>query len=251
MPLRASIALRARVGFRWRDEFRLDGTLGVGMVVFRALLPLSVAFSLIFLLSAPVAVDRWPFFKVGSILLLAILGFRVSAMLGTALSLGAMGDFFLGVRQLGGLDAEKLFLFGLASFLLGHLVYIAMFRKYRGTSGWKTGWARWLGVLVVVIVLGAVLGALRNSRGPLLIPVVVYALVLAAMAISAQFTELGNSLAALGALCFVASDAMLAIGKFRGPFSGQEPLIWITYYLAQLLIFVGVARSRPNLRVHQ
>ena len=92
---------------------------------------------------------------------------------------------------------------------------------------------------------------LRNSLGPLLLPVVVYALVLAAMAISAQLTELGNPLAALGALCFVASDAMLAIGKFRGPFSGQEPLVWITYYLAQLLIFLGVARSHLRVPVRQ
>ena len=46
----------------------------------------------------------------------------------------------------------------------------------------------------------------------------VYALVLAGMAISALLAELGNPLAAIGAMCFVASDAMLAIGKFSGPF---------------------------------
>ena len=36
---------------------------------------------------------------------------------------------------------------------------------------------------------------------------------------------------------------MLAIGRFRGPFPGHEPLSWITYYLAQLLIFLGIVRS--------
>jgi uncharacterized membrane protein YhhN len=228
-----------------------DGTLGVEMNAFRTLLPLSIAFSLIFLLFGPDVSDRWPFFKVGSILLLAILGFRVNVMLGTALSLGAVGDFLLGMRRLGGLDAETLFLSGLASFLLSHLVYIAMFRRYRATSGWKTGWVRWFGVLVVVIALGAVLGALRSSLGALLLPVVIYALVLAGMAISAQLTELGNSLAAFGALCFVASDAMLAMGKFRGPFPGHEPLVWVTYYIAQLLIFLGVARGHSPLSVRQ
>jgi hypothetical protein len=35
---------------------------------------------------------------------------------------------------------------------------------------------------------------------------------------------------------------MLAISKFRGRFPGHEPLIWITYYAAQLLILLGVAR---------
>ena len=73
-------------------------------------------------------------------------------------------------------------------------------------------------------------------------PVIVYALVLAVMASSALLAELGNPLAAIGALLFVASDAMLAIAKFRGPFAGHDPLIWITYYLAQALIFLAVER---------
>ncbi len=220
------------------------------MTLSRLLLVLSAGASVIFLLAGPVATGNWPvLFKVASIVMLAVLGFRVNTLLGSALTLGALGDLFLGVRQLGSLDAEKLFLFGLAAFLLGHLVYIAMFRKYRATSGWKADWLRWLGVLLVVITLGAVLGALRNSLGTLLVPVVVYALVLAGMAISAQLTELGSPLAALGGLCFVASDAMLALGKFNGPFPGQEPLVWITYYLAQLLIFLGVARSYLHLPV--
>ena len=222
----------------------------VGMKSSRLLLLLSAAASVIFLLTGSVASGEWPvLFKVASIVLLAVLGFRINPLLGTALSFGALGDLLLGVRRLGSLDTERLFLLGLALFLLGHVVYVAMFRKYRATNGWKTGWVRWLGVLAVVIALGAVLGALRDSLGPLLLPVVVYALALAGMAISAQLTEMGNALAALGALCFVASDAMLAIGKFSGPFLGQEPLVWMTYYLAQLLIFLGVAQSQAYLPV--
>ena len=85
-------------------------------------------------------------------------------------------------------------------------------------------------------------GKLAASLGPLLVPVIVYALVLAVMASSALLAELGNPLAAIGALLFVASDAMLAIAKFRGPFAGHDPLIWITYYLAQALIFLAVER---------
>jgi uncharacterized membrane protein YhhN len=91
---------------------------------------------------------------------------------------------------------------------------------------------------------------LRDSLGPLLIPVVVYALVLAAMAISALLADLGNPLAAIGALSFVASDAMLAIGKFDGAFPGHGPLIWVTYYLAQLFIFLGVAYRHIHPPVH-
>jgi len=211
----------------------------------KLLLYLSVAASLIFLLAGPLAVGDWPVvFKVASILLLAVLGFRADALLGTALVICAMGDFLLGVRRLGSLDGESLFLFGLGAFLIAHLFYIAMFRRYRAPLWWNPGPGRVLGVAMILIALGSVLAVLRNSLGPLLIPVVAYAVVLAGMGIGAMLADLGNPLAAFGALFFVSSDAMLAISKFRGSFPGKEPLIWITYYAAQLFIFLGVARRQ-------
>jgi len=79
---------------------------------------------------------------------------------------------------------------------------------------------------------------LGRSLGSMLIPVVIYSLVLSCMGISA----VGTPLAGLGALLFIASDAMIAISKFRGSFVGNEQLIWITYYPAQLLILRGVQR---------
>ena len=215
----------------------------------RPLLLLSFAASLIFLLASPLVASDWlVIFKVASIGLLAVMGFRVNALLGTALTFGAIGDLLLGVHRLGRLDADKLFLFGLGAFLTGHLVYIAMFRRYLGRNWAPHKPARELGVMAVLVTLGLVLAMLHSSLGPLLIPVVIYALVLASMAISALLAELGNPLAAIGALCFVASDAMLAISKFRGPFAEQGPLIWISYYLAQLLIFLGVARRSMDAR---
>jgi len=215
----------------------------------RPLLVLSIAASLIFLLASPLVASDWlVIFKVASIGLLAVMGFRVNALLGTALTFGAIGDLLLGVHRLGSLDADKLFLFGLGAFLIGHLMYIAMFCRYLGRNWAAHKPARELGVMAVISTLGIVLALLQHSLGPLLIPVVVYALVLAAMAISALLAELDNALAAIGALCFVASDAMLAISKFRGPFAEQGPLIWISYYLAQLLIFLGVARRSMDAR---
>ena len=205
----------------------------------RTLLLLSITFSLIFLLSGPAA-DKWPIFKVGSIALLALLGFRVNSLLGIALALGAFGDLLLGVTQLGRLNAEQLFLLGLVAFLIGHLVYIMMFwRLVRA----KLTPPRALAILAVIVALSSMLSLLYRSLGPLLVPVFVYAIVLAGMAISAQLAQLGNPLAAIGALFFVASDAMLAISKFHSPFAGNSELIWLTYYLAQFLICLGVARA--------
>jgi len=182
--------------------------------------------------------------EVLSILLLAVAGFRTSARLGSALVICSVGDFLLGIRRLGRLDQEALFLFGLTSFLIAHLVYIALFRKYRALGWRKLGPLRVFGVLVIVAALGTVLGVLRPSLGAMLIPVIVYSLVLCGMGISAMLADLGTPLAGFGALLFLASDTMLAISKFRGPFPGHSQLIWITYYSAQVLILLGVEYRR-------
>ncbi len=211
----------------------------------RPLLALSAAASLAFLLASSFTSADWTvILKVGSIALLAMLGFRVNRLLGIALSFGALGDFLLGIHRLGSLDAEKLFLFGLGAFLVGHLVYIAMFRRFLPRNWARHSPSRELGIIAALLTLWLVLASLQHSLGPLLVPVIVYALVLAAMAVSALLAEIGNPLAAIGGLLFVASDAMLAIAKFHGPFAGHEPLVWIAYYLAQALIFLGVSRQR-------
>ena len=211
----------------------------------RLLIFVSAAASLTYLVVRPLTAGDWPVvFAVLSTLLLAVVGFRVTALLGVALAVSCLGDFLLGVRRLGSLDGESLFLLGLGSFLVAHLVYIAMFRKYRMAEWRKPGAVRVLGVLTILVVLGTILGILRDSLGPLLIPVVVYSLVLSGMGISAMLADLGTPLAGIGALFFIASDAMIAISKFRGPFPGHEPLIWITYYAAQFLILLGVAHRR-------
>jgi uncharacterized membrane protein YhhN len=208
------------------------------------LLAVSAAASLTFLLARPLSVGDWPvIFKVLSILLLAVLGFRMDGLLGSALALSSLGDFLLGVRRLGSLDGESLFLLGLGSFLIAHLVYIALFRKYLTSVWWKPGPARAWGVLAILVALASVLGSLWHSLGSMLIPVVVYSLVLSGMGISAMLADLGTPLAAFGALLFIASDAMIAITKFRGPFPGNGQLIWITYYAAQVLILRGVGAA--------
>lgn len=196
---------------------------------------------LVYLLSRPLTAGDWPvIFKVLSILLLAVLGFRTKALLGAALALSSLGDFLLGFRRLGQLDADLLFLLGLGTFLVAHLVYIVLFRKYWPLIWWKSNPARVSGILAILVALGSVLAILRNSLGSMLIPVVVYSLVLACMGISAMLADLGSPRAAFGALLFITSDAAIAISKFRGSFTGSEQLIWITYYLAQFLILRGV-----------
>lgn len=206
----------------------------------RRLLVLSASSAFVFLL-APLRPGDWSvFFKVLCILLLAAVGFRVDGWLGGALTVSSLGDFLLGVRRLGSLDGESLFLLGLGSFLIAHLLYIAMFRKYRALSWWSPSPARVLGVVAILFAVAALLGTLWPSLGSMLIPVVAYSLVLSGMGISAMLADLGTPLAGFGAILFIASDAMIAISKFRHPFPYSEQFVWITYYAAQSFILQAV-----------
>ena len=209
----------------------------------------SAAASMTYLLAHPFTASDWPaFFKVLSILLLAMLAFRArNWFLAAALLLSALGDFFLGIQRLGTLNGEELFLLGLGSFLIVHFVYIALFRQYPVVSRWRTNLARIGGMLAIVVALTAVLGILRHSLGSMLIPVVIYSLVLCGMGICAMLADMGSPLSAFGTLLFISSDAMIAISKFGRSFSGSDQLIWITYYLAQFLILGGVNRSRARM----
>lgn len=178
-------------------------------------------------------------FKIGSIGLLVVSAALASSresLLIAALGTSAVGDFFLGVRRLGSLTPEKLFLLGLVSFLIAHLFYVTLFAK--ATTG-AVRRARKMACVLVVTVAAASLVVLWPDLGPMRIPVLAYSLVLTAMALSAQWSRYPG-LVAVGALLFVASDTMLAMSIFGHPFAGSRVLVWVTYYLAQAMIAVGV-----------
>lgn len=209
------------------------------------ILGLSITASAVFLVSRPLSGANWPVaFKVLSIVILAILGFRQYMLLGMALSISAVGDFCLGMSRLGGFGPEQLFLAGLSAFLFAHILYIALFRKFLSFRLPAPASFRLLGVLLILVCLGKVLGTIYSALGPLRIPVVVYAAVIATMGICAMLAKISTPLAAFGALLFIASDSMIAIGKFAVPFPASVPLIWITYYLAQLFLEQSFAKAR-------
>jgi uncharacterized membrane protein YhhN len=85
----------------------------------------------------------------------------------------------------------------------------------------------------------------------LLIPVVVYMLVILAMVISAYLRKnkanvLSYGLVFLGALCFVASDTILALNKFYQPMLWSNISIMMTYAIAQYLIILGILKLKDH-----
>ena len=142
-----------------------------------------------------------------------------------ALVLCLVGDVFLMLPQ-------DLFVFGLASFLLGHVAYVVGMHV-DGVELERLG----IGVVLVLIAM-AVLGSriLRGVRtGPepeLTGPVVAYMSVISVMVASAVGT--GHVAAVAGATAFYVSDALIAWNRFIGETRHGRLSIIVTYHLAQI-----------------
>ena len=138
------------------------------------------------------------------------------------------------------------FISGLASFLAGHIVYIFCYRQLQtspsskellGSQKVRFAFPIILAGTGLVTILYPLLGALR-------IPVMIYALAITLMALTALF-RYGRTnsksflLIFIGAVLFMVSDSLLAINKFHHAFSAAGALVMLTYSVAQFLIVEG------------
>jgi uncharacterized membrane protein YhhN len=133
------------------------------------------------------------------------------------------------------------FVAGLASFLVAHLCYVWAFGVGVPFGAAALLWLPYFaaGGMVLAIVWPGLKPALRA-------PVVVYVIVIAAMAGQAtgRWHATGRTVAlaaAVGAGLFVVSDAVLAIDRFRWHFRAARAVTLATYWAAQLLIALSVS----------
>ena len=168
--------------------------------------------------------------SVGPLALLAFLA--GSPMLGAALALSTLGDVLLD------LDPVGLFVFGLGSFLVAHLVYISVFIQNRHRTV-PLGVPRVLLAVGVLLYSVAVSGWLLPSLGNLIVPVAIYMCAITAMVISAILGRFENPWVAVGAILFLISDSLLAVNKFKTPVPYRDFLVWSTYYTGQYGIAIG------------
>lgn len=154
----------------------------------------------------------------------------------------ALGDLFL-------LLPQDRFVAGLTSFLAAHLCYLWAFTGDHRLAQRPLSFALW-GVAGLVLLPWLWPGI----AGPLRLPVVVYTAALLAMAAQAagraySHRNLAAVMAAAGAALFVASDALLAIQRFRHPLEGGRLWVLGTYFAAQAGIALSVVlfrRPTPN-----
>ncbi|WP_067863870.1 lysoplasmalogenase [Nocardia shimofusensis] len=133
------------------------------------------------------------------------------------------------------------FLILMACFLVAQVCYAVAFWPFRAASLFARPGAA---VTVYILALG-VLMALVWGAGVLVVPVAVYGAALVTMA--ALATGLG-SVAGLGGVIFVISDALIALRVLAGTeLPGHGFFVMLTYVLGQALLVVAVGRRASTL----
>ncbi len=151
----------------------------------------------------------------------------------------ALGDAFLAGKT------ERWLIPGMAAFFLGHVFYVALFWSSGQVSG---DLMNYLARGVLVFAGAGYVFWLSPSLGPMRLPVLAYAGVILMMGAAAIALPPGYGLVLIGALMFIASDAILANELFRRP-PGETPRwvpsvsLWNLYFFGQMLICLGFLRT--------
>lgn len=155
------------------------------------------------------------------------------------------GDIFLELP-----DSEVMFVPGLASFLLAHVMYLTVFFSTKGKNFiiLKRPF-----LLLPVIIYGVVLiSYLHNSLGDMRLPVIVYAVVILTMLSGAinrykKVNSRSYNMVLAGAILFVLSDSMIAVNKFSFSIPSARIFIMTTYVIAQYLIVTGYIKQSKEI----
>ncbi|KAJ2240487.1 hypothetical protein GGI13_007651 [Coemansia sp. RSA 455] len=127
---------------------------------------------------------------------------------------------------------EDMFVPGLLSFLVAHILYTVSFRDAPPSLSWTAiPFGAYVAVMMTALYPGIVKEEAIVQTG-----VVVYMLVISVMAYRASLS--GNVLLVIGTLLFCLSDSILAWDKFLHSYAWCEFGIMITYYAAQLCIAI-------------
>ncbi len=190
-------------------------------------------------------------------LLLTLIGYYVYGRRGEALSISFLlalffswaGDVLLMFQE----EAAGFFIYGLVAFLIAHVFYIFAYRQHRTADDTNAlqGLQRVRFAFPVVLAGSGLVVILYPHLADLRLPVLVYALVLTLMVLSALVrygrTQPGSFVMVFGgSLLFMISDSLLAINKFIEPLAQAGFLIMLTYTGAQMLIVMGILRHQDT-----
>jgi uncharacterized membrane protein YhhN len=161
-------------------------------------------------------------------------GYFYILLIGLIFCLG--GDVFLALPR------ERMFLFGLVSFLLGHMFYVGCFFYVADLSHWS-----WIGAGIGLVASTSVFFWLRPYLGSLLIPVIAYIVVITFMLVGgwtvlcdAGVDLSGRLLVFSGAVSFYVSDLFVARDRFLKLEFKNRLLGLPLYYFGQFMLAFSV-----------
>ncbi|MEZ4912113.1 MAG: lysoplasmalogenase [Saprospiraceae bacterium] len=201
-------------------------------------------FSIIYLvicLANIIVLYQWSSYKmvVKPMIVLSLLGYYIlksqkqDVLMLLALVFALFGDIFLLFEN------DQFFIFGLGSFLIMQLLYTTLFIKDIKIHILSA----FLSTIILGILVVSVFLYLYDGLGDLKIPVIVYMVAISAMVWTSLQREKslnGHMYVLVGAMFFLASDALLAIAKFNGEWWGSNAMVMITYMAAQFAIVKGM-----------
>ena len=161
---------------------------------------------------------------------------------GLGILLSLAGDVLLMI------SLDRLFLAGLIAFLLAHIAYVIGFNTpLPALSVWGFILAFMIGISGVRIIRQIVAPLHSKGQAGLRIPILLYALVISLMLLSAmlKLTDISWQastalLVALGAFLFYLSDIILAWMKFVAPIQNGRIYNILAYHLGQIALIAGV-----------
>ncbi|CAM1367087.1 conserved membrane protein of unknown function [Tenacibaculum soleae] len=156
----------------------------------------------------------------------------------SALFFSFWGDVFL-------LDKTNYFVFGLASFLIAHIMYIKMTSQFLKKQLF-TKVIR--GAIIFITLFAGVLFLIKDNLGEMLVPVIVYGIAISAFGTCAllnyqQDKTMANLWLLIGAILFIASDSLIALNNFYQPTHMFDVLIIVLYVVSQYLIVNSMLKN--------
>ncbi len=143
------------------------------------------------------------------------------------------------------LELEGWFEAGMGAFILAHLFYIPVFLNRPGLRPGP--------LLIMGIMVTFSLGFgwfLFPFLGSMMIPIYVYLGVISLMGVSACLGQANHGLVILGAGLFIISDSLIAYTMFVTPVFLSSLWVMATYYAAQALLGLGVAKTLASGPAH-
>lgn len=214
------------------------------------ILLLSIAAAIIFELSFFPETGLWPLVAKG--MPVTLLGLYVAmnirtldhGLLALALFASACGDVLLDMPM------DDSFQRGMLGFAVAHIFYIVLFIKNR-RMGYDVSRIR-LNIAAISWAVSTIIAILLfDKMGDLALMVIGYMVILTMMVSSAQISRYPFILVGVGPLLFFLSDGLIAGKMFLSLPEWTGSVIWITYYLAQFLITMGVLIAPDKERRYQ